>query len=110
MATDEFRGSQVEPTASRWVIEMWWRSVLRDSGPERPIYWHGPSDPYGASTLRDAAEFVTESEAASTFENLVVRLPRGASRWAAVTVETAGARPDPALAGICWGSASRAAT
>jgi hypothetical protein len=100
---DELEGSPLEPNASSWVIEMWWRSP-RSSNTEKPIYWHGPSAPYRASSLGAAiAEFPSESEAASSFEDLVVRLPRGVSRWAAVTVQTASSRAQNGQATVSWG-------
>jgi hypothetical protein len=101
-------GSQLEPNASGWVIEMWWRSPRRSST-EMPIYWHGPSAPYRASSLGGSvAEFASDSEAASTFEDLVVALPSGVSRWAPVTLQTASSRTQKGQATVGWGGGSLA--
>jgi hypothetical protein len=98
----------LEPNASNWVIEIWWRSP-RSSIAETPIYWHGPTAPYKASSLgAGIAEFPSEFEAASSFEDLVVRLPRGVSRWAAVTVQTASSRAQKGQATVGWGGGSQA--
>jgi hypothetical protein len=96
---------QLEPNASDWVIELWWRPRQR-TAVEKPIYWHGPSDPNRASGLHGSvAVFSNESEARETFGTHGGSLPEDMSRWDAVSLRTAQSRNPPTLAIVTWSRA-----
>ena|ERR1035441_6421617 len=99
----EMTATQLEPNASGWVIELWWRPPQR-AVDEKPIYWHGSSAPNSASGLNGTvAVFSSESEATRTFETLGVSLPEGMSRWNPVSLQTAQSRIPQVLATVSWG-------
>ena len=100
--------SQLEPNASGWVIELWWRRP-RHAGQEKPIYWHGPSAPCTATGLnRSVAVFATESQARSTFTTSGAAPPEIASSWNPVTLQTARTRVPQVMATVSWGGGNLA--
>jgi len=96
---------QLEPNSSGWVVELWWRDPHRAAA-EKPIYWHGTSDPNRASGLHGyVAVFSSDSEARETFGTHGASLPEGMAGWDAVTLRTAQSRNPPTLAVVTWNSA-----